>query len=170
MELSRAERWILANQYRILAGLDPEHSKQYEWIAETLENGYELLYRDVCPVSEDTLSPEDCRDVLDILSMYRALLSSFQSLPQHEQDEINENDLRFQGFDGNEETKYMAFAEHFCNQDPPRFPELTQHPGFSFNSHRPMLDRYRRMLDIWRQCENKVKLSKEDIIRIIGTI
>lgn len=41
MKLSQTERWILYNQYRILANLYPEEADSYDHVAAALGDGYE---------------------------------------------------------------------------------------------------------------------------------
>jgi hypothetical protein len=45
MKLTRTERWILVNQYRILEALYPDEAKWFAENREALSSGYELHYR-----------------------------------------------------------------------------------------------------------------------------
>jgi len=38
-----------------------------------------------------------------------------------------------------------------------------------FNSHTPMLDRYRRMIDNWKLTSNGYELTREEIIAILDS-
>jgi uncharacterized protein len=38
-----------------------------------------------------------------------------------------------------------------------------------FNSHTPMLDRYRRMIDNWKLTSNHYELTQEEIIAILDS-
>lgn len=44
MDLTREQRWILANQYRILERLYPNEAECHAKAREVLENGYEFNY------------------------------------------------------------------------------------------------------------------------------
>ncbi len=44
MKLTRTERWILSNQYRILEALYPDERGSLEKARIALESGYELEY------------------------------------------------------------------------------------------------------------------------------
>lgn len=67
MKLSRTERWMLSNQYRILEALYPADAGSYARHREALESGYELHYDWMIGSiydDKDTLSSEDCREVM----------------------------------------------------------------------------------------------------------
>lgn len=163
MHLTRVERWILCNQYRIIELLSKdEHEKQRAREAQNVfENGYTLLYRHYCPAYDDGMSEELCREVLDILDLYRLMINSRPNIPT--------NRLRFPGFDGNDEieVRCLDFAKFFCDeQESKRYVEI-QRPD-DFNSHMPMLARYRAMLDEWRRMGSPMEpLTTEQVERIL---
>lgn len=161
MTLTRTDRWMLSNQYKMLAKLDPENADHYEHVREILEQGYELHYRWVAEHIYDgdsIMTAEQCREVLDILEMFSLLKqTSADSGP-------NAWRLKFSGFDGNTESKYMAYSKFFCEQDEGRYPELDR--GDKFNSHMPSLERYRRQLAAWHSSKDPRQLTTEDIQRI----
>jgi uncharacterized protein YfbU (UPF0304 family) len=80
MKLSRTERLILINQYRILASVgsrDPDGQYCARAI-EALQSGYELEYEDFAnAVDKDELSEDACNEVVSILQMHRVLLSAY---------------------------------------------------------------------------------------------
>lgn len=165
MKLSITERWMLANQYRILERLYPDEAGSLNQDRTALEDGYELHYEEAASrvnISMDGMTEDECREVLDILNMYRALTFSYRDLP--EKTGIEERDIEFPGFDGNNEGKQLAYAKYFCALDEGRFTEL----GTPENSHFPTMNRYRRMLEDWESSENKYKLTREDIQRILS--
>ena len=163
MKLSHAERWILSNQFRILQLLDKNEAEYYAKAKEAIDSGYELEYGSLSQyIDSDVVTEEECREVIDILSMFDTLRHSYENLP--DKSGIEEWRVKFAGFDGNNEVKQMAYARYFCNLDGGRFVHLER--ADDFNSHCPVLDRYRSMLSEWKQSEKKHELSKEDIIRI----
>jgi uncharacterized protein YfbU (UPF0304 family) len=164
MKLTPVERWMLSNQFRILEALYPDEAESYAEAREAIENGYELQYDLLSQhISEDVMSVEDCNEVIDILNMFRVLKFSYEDLD--DKSEIDEGDIEFGGFDGNHEGKQMAFTRHFCGSGE-SYAELNRSGGF--NSHWPMLDRYRQMLAEWKKSANQHRLTKEDIQRIIS--
>ena len=166
MELSKKDRLIIANQLKILAKLYPSESNEYENQRKAIESGYSLNYSGIFDSIYDEMSKEECQEVIDILNMYRAITFSFQKLK--DKVDIDEYYLKFQGFDGNNETDQYSYVCYFVI-DLNRFQELKyglEYPDL--NSHSPMLEKYRKMLEVWKKSCNKNKLKKEDIIKIIG--
>jgi uncharacterized protein YfbU (UPF0304 family) len=151
--MDKLKRYELINQLLILERLYPEEADYYARNRKALENGYELHYSWLTENISDGLSEEECKEVLDILNMYRSITFSWQRL--HEDEELPKR-LRFPGFDGNDETALMGYVQYFVI-DLERFEELTygkEHPYF--NSHSPMLEKYRKMLSVWKQYEFKL--------------
>lgn len=147
MALTVTERRILANQYRILAALTKnDHERtSYEEKVEALESGYELHFGDD-NFSDEVMTEAACKEVLNILSMYEDLFFSFRRLT--DKSGIDATDVVFSGFDGNNETTEMGYAQFFCERfdGGRRFKEMRAAAGFEFNSHAVRLPRYRAML------------------------
>lgn len=161
MELSRKERLILYNQYRILENVDAENKDAYRAAQEVLAQGFAYHYSGLAEdIEEDTLSAEECREVLDILSMFRALKFS-----GHAPADVHPEDMEFSGFDVNEETKQYVYANFYMGVWN-KFPELHDAQGGCPNSHRNTLPEYRKMLAEWQASENKHKLTEDDVRRI----
>lgn len=162
MEFSRKERIILCNQYLILEKLYPEDAEGYAQTRKALECGYVLHYSDLAQnIYEDELSEQECQEVLDILSMYSFLTFAYKNLKDTEG--IDEHCIKFDGFDGNNETIRMGYVRYFI-KDLGRFQELDS--SGDFNSHAPRIHRYQKMLREWQLSSDKFKLTKDDIIRI----
>jgi uncharacterized protein len=167
MKLTRTERWILSNQLNILGILDPDHKNDFEVPKKIIEEGYEYLYSSciqyISPDDEIVTEAESML-VLDILSMFRAITQSLERM--EDKTGIDVDQLKFGGFDGNEEGNYYSFAKFFCTEYyDQRFPEIGT--GYdNFNSHFPILDVYKRMLQVWKECKNKYYLTKEELIQI----
>lgn len=167
MQLTKKERLGFIYQLRILEALYPNQADEYAKHRIALEEGYALQYSWMTEYLYDELSEDDCREVINILDMYRVITFGLTKLPEN--DEIRNHHLaKFPGFDGNNETHQMAYARYFII-DLDRFSELRQDEYPYFNSHCPMLDTYRRMLERWETLRDKFKLSREDIASIFGT-
>ena len=165
MKLSRVERWILSNQYRILEQIYPNEADSLARQRRVLEEGFELEYNWIAQhiyEDQDTLSSEECKEVIQILSMFSAIKRTYEALD--DKSGIDEWTTKFAGFDGNTETSQLAYARHFCEGDGGRFKDLDR--GDALNSHAPALDAYRRLLGEWEQSQDKINLSKDDLIRI----
>lgn len=159
IQLSLKERLSLVLQYRILQKLSQDSSDylDYENKINALLNGFELHYNDLFEeFSEETLSTEECRKVLDILEMYRGIIFSFLRISKESSSiKLKEDDVRFPGFDGNNETKYWSYAKYFI-EDLERYDEIKQFSKGDYNSHTKTLERYFNMLSSWN------KLQPED--------
>lgn len=169
MKLSKLERLLLSNQYRILEALYPDDAEYYENNRKAVEEGFELHYSDLLEgLSENELSTAECREVIDILSMYRALTFSYQKI--EDKSGINSYYIKFDGFDLNDEYegKRVIYARYFIN-DLDRFEELKYGNSYAdCNSHGIRMDRYREMLSRWNGLGRKNILTKEEIKKILG--
>ncbi len=163
MELSHTERWILSNQFRILQLLDKDNAEYYAKAKEAVDSGYELEYGSLSQyLDSDVTTEAECREVIEILSMFDALRYSHDNL--FDKAGIEEWRIKFAGFDGNNEVKQMAYARYYCNLDGGRFVHLER--GDDFNSHCSVLGRYRSMLSEWKRSGSPHQLSKEEIMQI----
>ena len=168
IRLSRIERWVLANQYRILEALYPDDAEHYKQAREVLEEGYEAHYGDIYTSlvrGENTLSGALCDEVQQILQMYWVLQRTYESLPDIEKDGIDATKLTFPGFDGNNETKLMAYARWYCI-DCGNFAGLRYDDRF--NSHRVKLGDYQQMLARWNALSDEGVVTREQIIEVIS--
>ncbi len=163
MKLSKVERLILANQYRILARLDESNAGWCERMREALESGYEGAYSGLFNAIFDGLSAEQCSFVIRTMDMYNALQRSYTALA--DKSGIDERSGKFPGFDGNNETEHMGYAEYVVEQED-RFPGL-QLGGDRFNSHTRSIPRYRAMLAVWRELGESYELSKDQMRHVL---
>ena len=167
--LTNTERLILSNQYTILAKLsdEPIVIREYEKIAEHLNNGHSFFYEDYL---NNQLSPvvEDCVQsfVLDVLSMYQALQHAAEDASA-DQDMLN--DLRFSGFDGNNEPEHIGFTTALHAEG--RFVDVLEfgRKGKApyFNSHAQHVELYERMLDKWREFGKEPVLTLAQVEAIL---
>ncbi len=141
LTLSKKERLNFINQFKILDKLYPDEG--YRENIKALEEGYELHYSWIFENLYNGLSIEQCRFVLDVLGVYRAMIFSFENLENKEGIDIEL--LRFPGFDGNNETEYMSYVRYFID-DLGRFEEIREISGSGFNSHKKLIDSYSNLL------------------------
>lgn len=162
MDLTKTERLILLNQYRILLEVCPDEKKDSDIAIDILSNGYKYDYDSLVDFLSDDVPEEISKEVIDILQMYRSLNNSYSELK--EKNEIDKDDVMFQGFDGNEETEHYAYADFFIN----KYNRYSEFREVDINSHCNRLNIYRPMLNIWKQYQRYQTLSKEQIIGIIN--
>ncbi len=160
MEISKKDRVLLINQYKILSAIKPDESDHYNELIDILENGYEIFYSMIDEWISDEMPSDEGRFVLDILDLYRAI-EYFKRSTKSEA--ISKNHFSvFAGFDGNNETQYMGFAR-FLIETQGKFSEQEQYfrQNDHLNSHMPMVSKYKKMLDtsknydIWNMTEDQ---------------
>jgi uncharacterized protein len=164
-QLSRIERKILSNQYKMLERLDPDNADDYSYLRNIVDHGFEGDYEDVLRGTyeePDTMSAVDCSYVGDVLQMYDMMQTAFKN---GQQEGVELERLKFPGFDGNNETKFVAYAQHLRSHGKWTFIDLRSE---DFNSHSPTEGRYRRMLAAWKESKDEHQLSAADILRILG--
>lgn len=147
-QLSRKDRWLFSNILRLLESSYPSEASELAVSREGIESGYELQYSVLFDSLLTGLTASECREVIDILNMYRAITFSAQR-----NDQIQAIGASFwypfPGFDGNNETAQMAYCRYFVNRLD-RFGELVEHGARTdFNSHTESLPKYRAMLSLW---------------------
>lgn len=163
MELSRKERLILANQHRILELLDEGSADHHRETWQILVRGYELAYEWVADGLWEETPVSTCQEVINILELYRALTFSRERLGEVE--DLDEADVEFRGFDGNEESEHYSFAS-FLVDTQGKWGELSD-AGDGLNSHMPMLYRYREMFRVWdEEMGREPRLNEQQIQRI----
>lgn len=166
MNLTKKERLSFIYQLRILEALYPSDAPAYARDRTALEEGYALHYSWMTNNLSKDLSEKDCGEVLDILDMYRALTFSLKDLPKN--DKLHTHHLaKFRGFDGNNEGQLMGYVRYLM-VDLDRFDELKQEGSLTVNSHTPMLDTYRTMLERWKETGQSFDLSPDNIAHILG--
>lgn len=166
MEFSEAERAILINQFEILKRLDPDSTEEYEERIEILRNGYSVFYSEVVPWILDEMSEDDMDLVFETLNMYRAFDNFFRE--HSDSPLLTRYGARFDGFDGNEETCHYSFTQFLINIQR-KYREQLENPEFSFDSHRPRVARYARMVAAWNELDRRGGLTEADIARILET-
>jgi hypothetical protein len=166
--MSTTERLILSNQYRILAILCPEEATYFDHARRIVESGYEEHYDELGDINPDPLSREASKEVLDIMTMFSCLKDAYDRL--HDKSDIEEREIRFDGFDGNNEGELLSYADFFCNQEDRRFTDLvSKHVP---NRHSPRIEMYRRMLEVFESLPERMhrprELSKESVQKVVA--
>jgi uncharacterized protein YfbU (UPF0304 family) len=165
VELKKFERLLLSNQYRILSLLDQSNADHYDKLRDALEKGYVASYReDLFAGLRDGLSVEQCAFVVEVMNMYDALQRSYDALDDKQG--IEEERTKFPGFESDYELAQLGYARFVVEREG-RFGHLKSVRA-DFISHTPMLDRYRRMYDVWRLAGNRYDLTRDDITAMLG--
>lgn len=183
MTLTKTERILLISslqtlkaQLRLLkkaGGASPEDGPTIEgcdFAIAALERGFSIYYSSITSaigaslLEKDEMSREKCVFTLDVLDMFLQLKDYRAKYPDDETAKAPR--LDFDGFDGNYEGEYAALAE-FAVEHGERYRELGLEKPGDFMAHCPMIPRYRRMVERWRESPNRARLTREDVEKII---
>lgn len=166
VNISKRDRLILINQYRILAKLDKEDADHYEELISILENGFSIFYSQLDEWISEEMPPGEGLFVLNILDLYRAL----EDIKRASKDIrlLEHHYSIFLGFDGNNETNYMSFCR-FLIEKQGKFQEQKQYllKNDNLNSHMPMIDKYKRMLSEAEGIPNIWSMNVESALRLL---
>lgn len=169
IRLSRLDRLFLSNQMKILEALYPREAEAIAVQREAVERGYEILYgsdMDHIYDGDDVMTEEESREVWDTLSMFDAINRFIKNADDVEIKE--RNFTKFSGYDGNDESKFMAFSAYTVERLR-RFAHVPLENDMYWNSHRPMREIYGRMLSEWYNVpkERRFALSTTDVKKIL---
>lgn len=148
--------------------IDPERGAYYRQMVEVLESGYTLHYEELSSgLCDEEMTEEECKEVMDILDMFRVLKASYERLT--DKTGISPGAVMFRGFDGNEEEKQYFYAK-FLIDDQGKWAEFA---GGELNTHTPYLPRYRQKLPRFQQIYQgkglgKLHLTKAEILDVLG--
>ncbi|MCD8413575.1 YfbU family protein [Tenacibaculum finnmarkense] len=142
MELNIKERLQLSFQLRILEKLYPDEQEYYANHRKAIEDGYQLHYDWITEYLSEGLTKTECKFVLDVLDMYSSFYFSVRDLKNTE---LTIESVQFPGFDGNNETMFMAYTKYFI-EDLDRFGSIKESTNGYYNSHMQMIPKYKKML------------------------
>lgn len=161
------KRLVLANQYKILALLDKGSADQWEAAAEIVEEfqPYTSLpgIDAMLDYSRDPLTVEDQGLVMDAIEVF-AVLQDAEKAGAKPQAPYAAS--AFPGFDGNNETKLMAYARDL--RDRQHKWQYVEVASKDLNSHHPTVDMYERMIAAWKNEGKPQKLSADQYRKIVG--
>jgi uncharacterized protein YfbU (UPF0304 family) len=167
VEISKKDRVILINQYRILAALNKDEADHYNELIGILENGYEIFYSMIDEWISDDMPYDEGKFVLNVFDLYRAIEDLKRSSKNQELHDHHHS--YFAGFDGNNETQYMGFAR-FLIEKQGKFSEQEQYlrKNDNLNSHMPMIGKYQRMLEKAKSIESIWNMNVEEALEILN--
>lgn len=146
---------MLVNQYRILALLDKQNSKDHAASAEIVENGYRGLYNRLTDPISDGHDASVTREIHEILSMFHVISNSIACLSDEDKDQLALDQLTFAGFDANNDEHYHELS--FMVDKMGLYSDLREK---YLNSHSEVnLPGYRRQLAVF----NSVRKPMQDL-------
>lgn len=146
--ITDTEKLILFNQYEILKFLNPDETDSYEQNQKVLEYGSESDIEELSSFLIGT-SEEVKKETFDILQMFRDLEDAYEKFFNSTSE--YKYSAKFRGFDGNEEPEYYCYCKHLII-DEDRYSEFK---GRELNSHFPVINRYRKMLNCYNITNEK---------------
>ncbi|MBB2977667.1 YfbU family protein [Paraburkholderia tropica] len=161
--MDEAQRLILANQYRILALLEPDCAADHELNAEAIENNYAPEIATLTGANRGgRLTAEQCDEVMRTLGMFTHIDVSMRKLSSAERGELESfHRKRFQGYDGNNEGEHLGYVRHLIEGRRQYVWILETTPDL--NSRMPTVDLYRDMYARYRHHPIGVPLSCAEI-------
>lgn len=162
IELTDKERLFLANQHEILGHLNKDNSDYHFKLAEQLRDGHEWLYSQSFDNFSENLPDAAAELVLNILQIYEMIQDAYDGLS--DKSLISEHQIKFPGFDGNNETEFMGFVDALEKDN--RFVDVIQ--TGNRNSHSPKVHVYERMIAKWQAFGKPYNLTTEQLIEILG--
>lgn len=168
-KLDQFQRTVLANQYRILQKLEAlqKGGPKGDWDLklEALERGYEAEY----PLEKgDPVTDAECEEVTEVLRLYRALRQGFARLSDADKKGIDEEKLKFEGWDLNDpvEGRFIGYVDHLAKLN--QFKGSNNQENDEGNSHSENREWYRRMVKARKQSADPAELTRDDILRILS--
>lgn len=158
-EPTDVERLILANQYDILAKLDPEEAEGHRRLAHNLRHGHAPLYTPEKTDLRPRMSDHDTKLVMDALVLHSSLEISVADI-----DGLDVEDVKWRGFDGNNETELLGFTAALLEAG--QFVFLM--PNGAVNSHSETRETYLRMVIAWEGMGKPHKMSAAQVAAIIA--
>ena len=167
--LTEYQRLNLLNQYEILRQLaimqdDKDMADYYNQLITIVSEGYIIEYDRLSTGLSEQMSVEDSEFVLNVLDMYSVIYFSYEKI---ENPKLTMEDIRFDGFDGNEEIYHYAYCKYILLEEH-RFSELTANDRRDFNSHYNRIDIYRKMLNKWIEMGKPRILTESEIEELIA--
>jgi len=168
IDLTPKDRLILVNQYKILEALGPDEDEvvEYAKAREILRNGYASEIADLFTgITESYVSHKTSLEVCDVLLMFDNI---YFAIEQVGDDEIeHSSSLQFSGYDIHGEDEHLKYCTFRLNQ--PDFTNRIKNKSGNYNSPRPMIDTYNRMVKAWRESVEPPKLTRDDLVRIAAS-
>lgn len=153
---------IMILENRLLILKDEDEKKKTELKIEALRKGYKFYY-------EEELADEKTEEfvdfVFDVMQMYSVMHNSISN-NQKPPYTTSLKDVKFQGFDGNNESDYRSLVLFLISNN--RFVELMENPKDDFNSHCKMLNHYKKMLEAYNSMSKPIFLSDEEIKKLLS--
>lgn len=164
MEMTSTQRLILANQYELMALLNPEQANHFRRLKTIVQCGFAKELQEL-DKGFSYLNEAECKMVRDTLEMYHALQVSFNNLS--DKSAVSEHQIKFVGYCAVREKKYCQYVK-FLRESEKLYTDVVFYSNDS-DAQICMADKYQKMLAAWRACPHEYHLSAEEIRKILNT-
>lgn len=143
---------MMGDLFKTLKIVDPNSDPDF--LAEVIYGGHYWAPKwDMQGVFHDHVdNPRDLSHVVDVLDMWSFIEEAYERLSSAQKTTITEEvgawatDVKFHGFDGNNESSQMSIARFLVD----KMDRFTRFKGRDLNSHCPTYNRYGGMLDVFK--------------------
>ena len=107
-------------------------------------------------------------EVIDILKMWELIEITYDNLPPHEKSALKNgglSDVKFLGFNAINESPYYGIATFLINE----FEDFSKLKGRVINSNRPLMNKYRDMLMVFKVIPRGRTLNAANLREILRT-
>lgn len=173
MKLSEGERLITLMLCDLFKHLKVESDIDPDFVTDAIHGGHlwalEWEYTGIFH-GDDTKEPE-LEETGEILAMWSVLEHAYSKLDEAGRTEFKEavgewpSEVKFCGFDGNNESRYMSIARFMID----KMDRFVEFKGRYLNAHMPTLDMHRRMLRVFRSGRGMTydSLSFDGLVAIV---
>ena len=160
MKISDSEKLILTMLSQIHQKLEIDNDIDPEFIEEAIctDNTWAISWKYNAIPFENIKTPPHVKKTIDILTMWNSIEGAYSKLSDDDKSKLEAiadlydgRNLKFPGFGGNDECKYLNVAK-FLTEKLGRFSSFK---GRIINSHMPMLDLYSRMYSVFEPIKKK---------------
>lgn len=163
MEMTSTQRLILANQYELMALLNPEQAAHFRRLKTIVQCGFAKELQEL-DKGFSYLTEAECKMVRDTLEMYHALQVSYNNLAN--KSVISEHQTKFIGYCAIREKKFCQYVK-FLRETEKLYTDVVFHTEDT-DAQFCMADKYQKMLAAWRACPHEYHLSAEEIRKILN--
>ncbi|MFC0309462.1 YfbU family protein [Gallibacterium trehalosifermentans] len=163
MEMTSTQRLILANQYELMALLNPEQAAYYRRLKTIVQSGFAKELQEL-DKGFSYLTEAECKMVRDTLEMYHALQVSYNNL--QDPSAVSAHQIKFVGYCAVREKKYCQYVK-FLRETEKLYTDVVFYTEDS-DAQVCMAEKYQKMLAMWRACPHEYHLSVEEIRKILN--
>lgn len=175
MEFSNEQKLIITLLTDIHAKLEIDDSVDPEFVQRMVssDEGWALQWK-YPGLFSDGETPPHVSFVCETLDLWECLEASYEELTDEQREELEQlagvfgKNVRFPGFDGNNEHAYLGAARILIND----LDRWERFKGRDLNSHASLAEAYRRMLDCYEELPDDAKydrlLSVEELAEVLN--